>query len=299
MSRDDRTADDAFEKGQQALRKRARDVQGVRNARAPDNAVHELHNDAKAISARRDHEKEVRRSTRTRIVVNPEASTADLLNQIHDPAKRHMMHMEIAIAERQEEVQEDKLAIDLIRRRSSTRLCPAETRDGPCNKLLVGKQIVCNTHWGSATRVSNKLLPSERDKIIADRKRARTGTNQELLLDTLLKEAVKLPKVADNANASSAAAAAVAAATAAAEAAIPTAPPAATVFGLPVASAAPTPAAAFAVPATPSPVVPSAAGAAPMSTPAAGKSAADATADAFDENMRKAELGADEGVDSE
>jgi hypothetical protein len=298
MSRNDRTADErTFDDEQAKLRKRARDVQGVRNARAPDNAVHQLHNDAKAISARRDHEKEVRRSTRTRTVVNPEASTADLLNQIHDPAKRHMMHMEIAIAERQEEVQEDKLAIDLIRRRSSTRLCPAETRDGPCNKLLVGKQIVCNTHWGSATRVSNKLLPSERDKILADRKRARTGTNQELLLETLLKETGKVPKVADNASASSAAAVAVAAATAAAEAAIPSAPPAAA-FAVPPATPAGT---LVVVPMTaaPSLVVPSAAGAAPVPTPAAGKSAADATAAAFEENMRKAELGADEGVDSE
>jgi hypothetical protein len=298
MSRNDRTADErTFDDEQAKLRKRARDVQGVRNARAPDNAVHQLHNDAKAISARRDHEKEVRRSTRTRTVVNPEASTADLLNQIHDPAKRHMMHMEIAIAERQEEVQEDKLAIDLIRRRSSTRLCPAETRDGPCNKLLVGKQIVCNTHWGSATRVSNKLLPSERDKILADRKRARTGTNQELLLETLLKETGKVPKVADNASASSAAAVAVAAATAAAEAAIPSAPPAAA-FAVPAATPAGT---LVVVPmtASPLPVVPFVAGAAPVPTPAAGKSAADATAAAFEENMRKAELGADEGVDSE
>jgi hypothetical protein len=298
MSRNDRTADErTFDDEQAKLRKRARDVQGVRNARAPDNAVHQLHNDAKAISARRDHEKEVRRSTRTRTVVNPEASTADLLNQIHDPAKRHMMHMEIAIAERQEEVQEDKLAIDLIRRRSSTRLCPAETREGPCNRLLVGKQIVCNTHWGSATRVSNKLLPSERDKILADRKRARTGTNQELLLETLLKETGKVPKVADNASASSAAAVAVAAATAAAEAAIPSAPPAAA-FAVPAATPAGT---LVVVPmtASPLPVVPFVAGAAPVPTPAAGKSAADATAAAFEENMRKAELGADEGVDSE
>lgn len=132
-----------------------------------------------------------KRDNLANVIVDPSVDVNTLLSTIKDPAKRAQMQMEIALAERDEERDLERLVTGLVRERSSVKLCPAPTKNGPCNKILLGMQVYCKSHWGSATRVSTKLLPDERDEILAERKRARTGSNQEILLNTLVAESSK------------------------------------------------------------------------------------------------------------
>jgi hypothetical protein len=201
---DDGTVDE-----RETLKKHAEEAGKLKNVRASGRLVEKAHEQAKAISAKDANVKELARNATVSKVVESDTPLQEALKEIKDAEKRHRVHLEVEIAKHKEQRLQDDLLAKLIRQRSSANRCPAPTRDGPCDKLLVGNQTLCKAHWGTATRVSTKLLPSERQEILTDRKRAREGSNQKTLLDILLKES-KSAKLSEGASGSSAAVAQIA-----------------------------------------------------------------------------------------
>ncbi len=195
-NRDDGTVDE-----REKLKKQATDASKYKNARAPGRSVGRAHEQAKSISAKDANAKELARNATVSKVVNPETAMEQALDEIKDVEKRHRVLLEIEIAKHKEQRIQDDLVVKLLRQRSSANRCPAVTRDGPCDKLLIGNQTLCKTHWGTATRVSTKLLPADREKILTERKRAREGSNQQALLDILIKES-KSAKLSEGASGS-------------------------------------------------------------------------------------------------
>lgn len=187
---DDQTTDERAK-----LKANAKRASGAKNERFVDRTQMDgYHKKAKDVAGSNERVRKEKEEEAAKLVIDPTAPLDKVLEKIKDPARRAQVQMEIAIAERDQELQQEREVMSLIRERTSVNLCPANTKFGPCKKPLLGKQRLCKTHWAAAIRVSNKLLPQDRDEILAGRKRDRIGSNQTALLDILTAEKNKRPR---------------------------------------------------------------------------------------------------------
>jgi hypothetical protein len=161
-----------------------------RNNRAPDNRDDELHRQAQAVGAQQAAAVANQRREMATQVVRPETRPETLLGTIHDPAKRAQLRMQMAIRDRDQQIAQDNLVLSLVREREFTKRCQyIKKRDSSvCGVPLMGSQIYCKNHWGQATRISDTLLPDERELLKADRKREREAIGHDTNLEFLLRE---------------------------------------------------------------------------------------------------------------